>query len=83
LEVQVTSARATAGLPLLVVNPRQAQAFAEATGHLTKANVLDAQALAHFAEAVRPALRPLPDAQMQALSARLTQRRQLVEVARG
>ena len=36
--------------------------------------------LAHIAEAVRPAVRPLPDAATQALSALVTRRRQLVEM---
>jgi transposase len=79
LEVLVTSALAAAGLPVVVVNPRQARDVAKATGQLAKTDALDARALAHVAEAVRPALRPLPDAQTQALSTRLTRRRQLVE----
>ena len=80
LEVPVTSALAAAELPVVVVNPRQARDFAKATGQLAKTDALDARALAHFAEAVRPALRPLPDAQTRALSAQLTRRRQLVEM---
>jgi transposase len=79
LEVLVTSALAAAELPVVVVNPRQARDFAKATGQLAKTDALDARALAHFTEAVRPALRPLPDAQTRALSAQLTRRRQLVE----
>jgi transposase len=79
LEVLVTSALAAAGLPVVVVKPRQARDVAKATGQLAKTEALEARALAHFAEAVRPALRPLPDAQTRALSARLTRRRQLVE----
>ena len=80
LEVLVTSALAAAELPVAVVNPRQARDFAKATGQLAKTDALDARALAHFAEAVRPALRPLPEAQTRALSAQLTRRRQLVEM---
>lgn len=79
LEMLVTSALAAAELPVVVVNPRQARDVAKATGQLAKTDALDARALAHVAEAVRPALRPLPDAQTQALSAQLTRRRQLVE----
>ncbi len=45
-----------------------------------KTDQLDAQALAHFAEAVRPEPRPLPDAQAQELSALLLRRRQLVDM---
>jgi transposase len=77
LEVPVAGALAEAGLPVVVVNPRHARDFAQATGRLAKTDPLDAQGLAHFAEAVRPTPRPLPDAQAQALSALLTRRRQL------
>jgi transposase len=80
LEVCVTAALAAAGLPVVVVNPRQARDFAKATGRLAKTDALDAHGLAHFAEAVRPALRPLPDAQTQALSAHLARRRQLLDM---
>ena len=45
----------------VVVNPCQVRDFAKATGRLAKTDVLDAQMLAHFAEAVRPAVRPLLD----------------------
>ena len=61
-----------------MVNPRQARDFAKATGQLAKTDTLDARALAHFAEAVRPPPRPLPDAQTEELRALLTRRRQLV-----
>jgi transposase len=54
--------------------------FARATGRLAKTDRLDAQILAQFAEAVRPACRPLPDASTQQLAALLTRRRQLVEM---
>jgi transposase len=67
-------------LPVVVVNPRQVRDFAKATGHLAKTDTLDAQVLAQFAEAVRPTPRPLPDAQTQERAARLTRRRQLVEM---
>jgi transposase len=74
----VVAALAAAGLPLAVVNPRQARDFAKATGQLAKTDALDARALAHFAEAVRPPPRPLPDAQADELRALLARRRQLV-----
>jgi transposase len=78
LEVPVTGALAEAGLPVVVVNPRHARELAKATGRLAKTDPLDAQGLAHLAEAVRPPPRPLPDVQAQALSALLTRRRQVV-----
>src|SRR6266850_4279610 len=78
LERAATSALAAAGLPVVVVNPRQARDVAKATGQLAKTDALDARALAHFAEAVRPPPRPLPDAQADELRALLARRRQLV-----
>ena len=78
LEGPVTGALAEAALPVVVVHPRHARDFANATGRIAKTDTLDARGLAHFAEAVRPPPRPRPDAQAQALSALLTRRRQLV-----
>ena len=60
LELPLTAALAAAGLPVAVVNPRQVRDFAKATGRLAKTDRLDAQVLAHFAQAVNPALRPCP-----------------------
>jgi transposase len=77
-EAPVAAALAAAGLPVAVVNPRQARRFAEATGRLAKTDRLDAAALAHFAEAVRPEARPLPDADTAALAALVERRRQLI-----
>jgi transposase len=74
----VVAALAAAGLPVAVVNPRHARDFAKATGQLAKTDALDARALAHFAEAVRPMPRPLPDTQADELRAWLARRRQLV-----
>ena len=80
LELPVTGALAAAGLPVVVVNPRQVRDFAKATGRLAKTDALDAAILAQFAEAVRPALRPLPDTATHALQALLARRRQLLEM---
>ena len=66
-ETVVASAIAAAQLPLAVVNPRQIRDFARATGKLAKTDRLDAAAIAHFAEAIRPPARPVADAQAQAL----------------
>ena len=78
LERLVTSALATAGLPVVVVNPRQARDCARATGQLAKTEALDARALAHFADVIRPTPRPLPDAQTQELRALLGRRQPLI-----
>jgi transposase len=61
-----------------VVNPRQARDFARATGQLAKTDALDARALAHFADVMRPTPRPVPDAQTQELRALLGRRQQLI-----
>jgi transposase len=79
IERAVVRALVAAELPVTVANPRQVRDFANATGQLAKTDVLDAHALARFAETVRPAVRPLPDdltADLRALSSR---RRQLID----
>ncbi len=78
LEVPLVSALAAAALPVIVVNPRQVRDFARATGRLAKTDALDAQVLAHFAEAVRPPVRPLRDEDTQELNSLTTRRNQLV-----
>ena len=80
LEVPLTGALAAAGLPVVVINPRQVRDFARATGQLAKTDRLDAQILARFAEAIRPPVRPVPDEQTQALAALVARRRQLIEM---
>jgi transposase len=74
----VVAALAAAALPVVVVNPRQARDFAKATGQVAKTDALDARALAHFADAIRPTPRPIPDAQTEELRALLARRRQLI-----
>jgi transposase len=79
-EAVVAAALATNDLPVVIVNPRQVRDFARATGQLAKTDRIDAQVLAHFAEAIRPEARPLPDATTRALSALVARRRQLQEM---
>ena len=69
---------AEAGLPVAIVNPRQVRRFAEALGQLAKTDAIDARVIAHFAEAVRPMPRPIPDPMMGQLQELLARRRQLV-----
>lgn len=70
----------SARLPVVVINPRQVRDFAKATGQLAKTDRLDAEIIARFAEAVRPAPRPLPDADVQALDELVSRRQQLIEM---
>jgi transposase len=64
-ERAVVAALASAGLAVVVVNPRQVRDFARATGRLAKTDKIDAEILARFAEAVRPNPRPLPDGEVE------------------
>jgi len=66
------------GLPVAVINPRQARDFAKATGQLAKTDRVDAVVLCSFARVIRPKVRVLKDAETQALDALVTRRRQLV-----
>jgi transposase len=79
-ERALTVALADAGLPVVVVNPRQVRDFAKATGQLAKTDRLDAAVLAQFAAQVQPSVRPVPDAAAQELRDLVTRRRQLVDM---
>jgi transposase len=79
-EIGVVAALASVSLPVAIVNPRQVRDFAKSLGRLAKTDKIDAQVLAHFAEAIRPELRPLPDEQTRQLQAWLLRRRQLIEM---
>jgi transposase len=79
-ELRLVAELATAHLPVVVTNPRRVRNFARSTGKLAKTDKLDAQMLAHFAAALRPEPRPLPEAQTEHLTALLTRRRQIVDM---
>lgn len=65
---------AQAGLAVAIVNPSQVRNYARALGERAKTDALDARVIAQFGQAIRPAARPLPDAD-QALMAELLARR--------
>lgn len=69
-----------AGLPVVIVNPRQVRDFAKATGQLAKTDALDAQVIAAFAQAVQPAIREIPDDHTRELADLLARRRQLIDM---
>lgn len=83
-EAAVAGTLQAAGLPVAIVNPRQARRFAQALGFLAKTDAIDARVLAQFAAllAERPDLervvKPLPDAERRELQAQLLRRRQLI-----
>ena len=80
LELPSVAALAAASLPVAIVNPRQVRDFARATGTLAKTDALDAASLAHFADAVRPAVRPLKDSETQVLSSLVARRHQVITI---
>ena len=80
LELSLVAALAAAALPVVVVNPRQVRDFARATGTLAKTDALDAAILAHLADAVRPSVRPLKDAETQVLNSLAARRHQVMTI---
>jgi transposase len=79
-ETIVAAGLAGAGLPVVVVNPAQVRAFANALGKRAKTDPIDARVIAHFVEATRPTLRPLPDETTRLLAELVSRRRQIVEM---
>jgi transposase len=80
LETRLASELAACGLPVAVINPRQARDFAKATGQLAKTDRVDAAVLCAFARAIRPAVRVLKDADTRDLDDLVTRRRQLIDM---
>jgi transposase len=80
LEAVVAAGLAGAGLPVVVVNPAQVRAFAQALGKRAKTDLIDAAVIAHFAEATKPKLRQMPDEVTRLLADLVARRRQIVEM---
>jgi transposase len=68
------------GLIVSVINPRQGRDFAKATGKLAKTDAIDAQVLAHFGEALKPAATVFASQSEEELQALVSRRRQLVDM---
>ena len=79
-ETVAAATLAAAGLPVVVVNPAQVRAFAKAIGQRAKTDPIDAAVIAHFAEATKPQVRPLPDEATRLLADLVARRRQIVEM---
>lgn len=79
-ERALVAALGAAGLPVVVVNPRQVRDFAKATGQLAKTDQIDAHVLADFAARVRPELRPLPSEEQEELRDFLGRQQQLIQM---
>lgn len=80
LETLCVATLSGAGQPVVVINPAQVRAFAAALGKQAKTDPLDAAVIAAFAAAIRPELRPLPDAETRALGDLVARRRQIVQM---
>ena len=80
LEQLAVSQLAAAGLAVVVINPAQVRHYAKARGKWAKTDPIDARLIAEFARDLEPELRPLPDAETQALAALCRRRNQLLEM---
>lgn len=78
LEGPLVAYLAEAGLPVVVVNPRQTRDFAKATGQLAKTDKIDAKILCHFAKVIKPPQRPVKDIERRQFSDQVARRRQIV-----
>lgn len=77
-ETVAVASLAAAGLPVVVVNPAQVRSFAQALGKRAKSDPIDAGVIAHFLEATKPQIRPLPDAETRLLADLVARRRQII-----
>ena len=79
-ETLAVAGLSSAGLRVLVVNPAQVRAYAHALGRRAKTDPIDAEVIAAFVAATKPDIRPLRDAETQALSELVGRRRQIVQM---
>jgi transposase len=81
LEMHFVCAAHEARLPVVVCNAGQVRQFARASGRLAKTDKLDAQDIAHFGEALRPALTDLKPEKLRQISDLITVRRQCLDMS--
>jgi transposase len=74
------AALAGAGLAVVVLNPAQVRAYANALGKRAKTDPIDAAVIAAFVAATKPELRPLRDTETRALAELVARRRQIVQM---
>lgn len=77
-ELSLWAVLTEAGMNPAPINPRQIRDFAKATGRLAKTDAIDAQVIAHYAQAICPKPHPFPDT--QDLKETMARRWQLVEM---
>jgi transposase len=81
LEMHFVCAAHEVGLPVVVCNAGQVRQFARSTGRLAKTDRLDAEDIAHFGEALRPALTLLKPEKLREISDLITVRRQCLNMS--
>ena len=69
----------SAGLPVVVINPRQIKNFARAMGKVAKSDPIDARIICEYGRRMKPEFRPVRDKELQEMALLLTRRRQLVQ----
>lgn len=79
-ERSIVAALGGAGLPVVVVNPRQVRDFAKATGQLAKTDQLDSHLLADFGARVKPEVRPLASEAQEELRDFLVRQEQVLQM---
>jgi transposase len=82
-EMLALSVLGQAGLSVALINPTRSRNFAKSTGRFAKTDRIDAQMLAHYAQAIRPEPRRVTTEQDEHLTALLTRRKQLVSMVTG
>jgi transposase len=78
LEMAFVEACAKAKLPFVVANPLHIKRFAGAVGQRAKTDKLDAQLIAHYAEAIQPKLSSLKPDTMQHMADLVARRNQIL-----
>jgi len=81
LEMPFVCAAHKARLPVVVCNAGHVRQFAKAAGRLAKTDQLDAQDIAHFGEALQPALTELKPEKLRQISDLITVRSQCLDMS--
>lgn len=80
LAPEAVAVEATGGFESVVVNRPRSVPLPKRLGKRAKTDPIDAIAIAHFAEATKPDIRPLPDEAARLLSELVARRRQIVQI---
>lgn len=81
LELAFVCAAHKTGLPVVVIHPTLIRRFASASGQWAKTDKLDAQVIAHYGEALKPAVTDFKPQDLRVISDLLIRRGQLLDMA--